>query len=45
MSNNPSFSNFTSSGRSNSEAISYDDTSVTTNNGSGVGDYRYVAGG
>ena len=42
---NPSFSNFTSSGRSNSEAISYDDTSVTTPNGSGVGEYRYIAGG
>jgi hypothetical protein len=41
----PSFSDFSSSGRSNSEAISYDDTSVTTPNGSGVSDYRYIAGG
>tara|TARA_B100000287_G_scaffold407845_1_gene433652 strand:- start:2865 stop:3737 length:873 start_codon:yes stop_codon:yes gene_type:complete len=41
----PSFSSFTASGRSNSEAISYDDETVTTPNGSGVTDYRYIAGG
>ena len=41
----PSYTDFNSSGRSNSEAISYDDTSVTTPPGSGVSDYRYIAGG
>ena len=42
---NPSYSDFSASGRSNSQAISYADTSVTTPNGSGVTEYRYIAGG
>ena len=42
---NPSYSDFGTNGRSNSQAISYADTSVTTPNGTGVTDYRYIAGG
>ena len=41
----PSYSDFTAGGRSNSEAISYDDETVTTPSGSGVTEYRYIAGG
>jgi len=41
----PSFSQFNASGRSNSEAISYDDETVTTPPGTGVTEYRYIAGG
>lgn len=42
---NPSYNSFTDAGINNSESISYDDTSVTTPTGTGVGDYRYAAGG
>ena len=41
----PSYTDFTAGGRSNSEAISYDDETVTTPSGSGVTEYRYIAGG
>jgi len=41
----PSYSSFTASGRENSEAISYDDETVTTPTGTGVQEYRYIAGG
>lgn len=42
---NPSYSDFSASGRSNSESISYANTTVTTPSGSGVTEYRYIAGG
>jgi len=42
---NPAYNYFTDSGRSNSESISYNQTSVATPTGSGVGDYRYIGGG
>ena len=42
---NPTYSDFGTSGRSNSEAISYANTSVTTPNGAAVYEYRYISGG
>jgi len=42
---NPTYGDFSASGRSNSESISYANTTVTTPSGSGVTNYRYIAGG